>query len=230
MTIQRTRPSLSPETAYYRRHLLAGRFRLLPVRVLPASDEIPSRRDERLNLPKTALLRAPESPEFRETLLASGDPVVSGRVVTGLGRRPVLVLKDHGAWVFHPPTRGRSFERLRELDRPERLLPVRFARLEHEGVARHLHTVPLRWHPHGHLSLEVRLLPTGSVTFDAWVWLPSHRQTIPLYWEEKERVVQLFRDLTASYFRCAPPSATPAVAEEAREDMDDALVVASAIF
>jgi hypothetical protein len=155
---------------------------------------------------------------------------VSGSIVSSLGRRPVLVLQNHGAWVLHPPSRGRSFERLRELDRPERLLPVRFARLEDNGVTRHLHTIPLRWHPHGHLSLEVRLLPSGSVTFDAWVWLPSHRETVPLYWSEKERVVQLFRDLTASYFRCAPSQPAPAAADEPHEDLDGALVVASAVF
>jgi len=228
MTSQRTRPSLPPEIAYYRRHLLAGRFRLVPFRVLPASGDIPPRHDERLMLPKAALLRAPESPAFREALLASREPLVSGSINPGLGRRPVLILKDHGAWVLHPPSRGRSFERLRELDRPERLLPVRFTRLEGDGVARHLHTIPLRWHPHGHLSLEIRLFPSGSVSFDAWVWLPGHRRTIPLYWEEKERVVQLFRDLTASYFRCAPSQAAPAVAEEPREEPEDAVCVAAA--
>src|SRR5437899_11036080 len=88
MTTQRTRPSLPPEIAYYRRHLLAGRFR-----VLPASGDIPPRHDERLMLPKAALLRAPESPAFREALLASREPLVSGSINPGLGRRPVLVLK-----------------------------------------------------------------------------------------------------------------------------------------
>jgi hypothetical protein len=146
--------------------------------------------------------------------------------VSDRGRRPVLVLKGHGAWVLHPPSRGRSFERLRELDRPERLLPVRFTRLERDGVARHLHSIPLRWHPHGHLSLELRILAGGSVSYDAWVWLPAHRQMIPLYWAEKERVVQLFRDLTASYFRCAPP-ATPAVDEDSHEDLAHAPAVAT---
>jgi len=223
MTTQRTRPSLSPEIAYYRRHLLAGRFRLLP-----ASGEIPPRHDRPLMLAKSALLQAPESPALREALLASKEPVVSVWIVPAPGRRPVLVLKDHGAWVLHPPSRGRSFSRLRELDRPEHLLPVRFTRLERDGVARHLHTIPLRWHPHGHLSLEVCLFPSGSVRYDAWVWLPGHRRMIPLYWEEKERVVQLFRDLTASYFRCAPSQAAPAVAEEPREEPDDAVCVAAA--
>src|SRR5207245_10759887 len=56
MTSQRTRPSLPPEIAYYRRHLLAGRFRLAPFRVLPASGDIPPPHDERLMLPKAALL------------------------------------------------------------------------------------------------------------------------------------------------------------------------------
>jgi len=223
MTTQRTRASLSPEIAYYRRHLLAGRFRLLP-----ASGEIPPRHDRPLMLPKAALLQAPESPAFREALLASKEPVVSVWIVPAPGRRPVLVLKDHGAWVLHPPSRGRSFSRLRELDRPEHLLPVRFTRLERDGVARHLHTIPLRWHPHGHLSLEVCLFPSGSVRYDAWVWLPGHRRMIPLYWEEKERVVQLFRDLTASYFRCAPQEPAPAVADGLREEPDDAALVVAA--
>lgn len=228
MATPRTRPSLPPEIAYYRRHLLAGRFQVRQFRVLPESGEIPPRHDQRLMLPKTDLLRAPESPTFREALLASREPVVSGWIVSGPGHRPVLVLKDHGAWVLHPPSRGRSFDRLRELDRPERLLPVRFTRLERDGVARHLHTIPLRWHPHGHLSLEVCLFPSGSVRYDAWVWLPGHRRMIPLYWEEKERVVQLFRDLTASYFRCAPPESAPAVAEEPREEPEDEAAVAAA--
>jgi hypothetical protein len=224
MTTQRTRPQLPPEIAYYRRHLLAGRFR-----VAPASGEVPPRQEQRLVLPKAALLRAPESPAFRETLLASKEPVVSGWIQPGRGHRPVLVLKEHGVWVLHPLLRGRSFDRLRELDRPERLLPVRFTRLERDGVARHLHTIPLRWHPHGHLSLEVCLFPGGSVRYDARVWLPGHRRVIPLYWEEKERVVQLFRDLTASYFRCAPPEAAPAVAEGPHEEPEDVapVVVAS---
>jgi hypothetical protein len=223
MPTQLTRPSLPPTIAYYRRHLLAGRFR-----VMPASGEIPTRHDERLTLPKADLLRAPESPAFREALLASKEPVVWGSIVPGPGRRPVLVLKGHGAWVLYPPSRGRSFDRLRELDRPEHLLPVRFTRLERDGVARHLHTIPLRWHPHGHLSLEVCLCPSGSVRYDAWVWLPGHRRMIPLYWEEKERVVQLFRDLTASYFRCAPPEPALAGAEGPREEADDATPVAAA--
>jgi len=223
MTSQRTRPSLPPKIAYYRRHLLAGRFRVAPV-----SGEIPPRHDQRLMLPKAALLQAPESPALREALLASKEPVVSGWIVPAPGRRPVLVLKDHGAWVLHPPSRGRNFSRLRELDRPEHLLPVRFTRLERDGVARHLHTIPLRWHPHGHLSLEVCLFPSGSVRYDAWVWLPGHRRMIPLYWEEKERVVQLFRDLTASYFRCAPQEPAPAVADGLREEPDDAALVVAA--
>jgi hypothetical protein len=223
MTTQRTRPSLPPKIAYYRRHLLAGRFRVAPV-----SGEIPPRHDQRLMLPKAALLQAPESPALREALLASKEPVVSGWIVPAPGHRPVLVLKDHGAWVLHPPSRGRSFSRLRELDRPEHLLPVRFTRLERDGVARHLHTIPLRWHPHGHLSLEVCLFPSGSVRYDAWVWLPGHRRMIPLYWEEKERVVQLFRDLTASYFRCAPQEPAPAVAEGPREEPEDAALVVAA--
>ena len=223
MTTQRTRPSLPPKIAYYRRHLLAGRFRVAPV-----SGEIPPRHDQRLMLPKAALLQAPESPALREALLASKEPVVSGWIVPAPGHRPVLVLKDHGAWVLHPPSRGRSFSRLRELDRPEHLLPVRFTRLERDGVARHLHTIPLRWHPHGHLSLEVCLFAGGSVRYDAWVWLPGHRRMIPLYWEEKERVVQLFRDLTASYFRCAPQEPAPAVADGLREEPDDAALVVAA--
>ena len=223
MTTQRTRPSLPPKIAYYRRHLLAGRFR-----VVPGSGEIPSRHDRPLMLPKAALLQAPESPALREALLASKEPVVSGWIVPAPGRRPVLVLKDHGAWVLHPPSRGRNFSRLRELDRPEHLLPVRFTRLERDGVARHLHTIPLRWHPHGHLSLEVCLFPSGSVRYDAWVWLPGHRRMIPLYWEEKERVVQLFRDLTASYFRCAAQEPAPAVADGPREEPDDAALVVAA--
>jgi len=222
MTTPRTRSSLPPKVAYYRRHLVAGRFR-----VVTGSGEIPPRHECRLMLPKAVLLRAPESPTFRDVLLASKEPVVSGWIVPGSGHRPVLALKDHGAWVLHPPSRGRSFDRLRELDRPERLLPVRFTRLERDGVARHLHTIPLRWHPHGHLSLEVCLFPSGSVRYDAWVWLPAHRQVIPLYWEEKERVVQLFRDLTASYFRCAPLEPAPAVAEGPREEAEDATLIAA---
>jgi hypothetical protein len=225
MTTQRARPSLPPEIAYYRRHLLAGRFRMLPFRVLPPSDENRPGHDEPLTLPKAELLRAPESPAFREALLASKEPFVSGWLIPGLGRRPVLALRDHGVWVLHPPSRGRSFERLRELDRPERLLPVRFTRLERDGIARHLHTIPLRWHPHGHLSLEVCIFSSGSVSYDAWVWLPGQRQMLPLYWGEKERVVQLFRDLTASYFRCAPPEVAPA---EPHEEPDAAACVGAA--
>lgn len=227
MTTEPARPSLPPEIAYYRLHLLAGRFRLLPLRDVPAPGETRAQHAELLRLPKAALLRTPESPAFREVLLASAQPVVSGWIVLALGRRPVLVLKNHGAWVLRPPSRGRSFDRLRELDRPEHLLPVRFTRLERDGVARHLHTIPLRWHPHGHLSLEVSLFPSGAVRYDAWVWLPGHRRMIALYWEEKERVVELFRDLTASYFRCSPPQATPA-AKPSREEPDEAVPVTAA--
>ena len=77
MSTARARQSLPPKIAYYRRHLLAGRFR-----VVPGPGDM-SRQEHRLMLPKAALLRAPESPAFREVLLASKEPVVSGWIVAG---------------------------------------------------------------------------------------------------------------------------------------------------
>lgn len=193
------RPPLPPKMGYYLRHALQGHYRIAPV-----SDGPRERAERTFQVMKAKLLRAPESPEFRAALLADKAPTVGGTMRTPPGRPPLLLLDGYGAWDLRLPRPGRSFDRLREIMRPEHLMPVRFAERQHDGAARHLHTVPLRWHPRGHLSLEVRVLPSGAVTYDAWAWLPGVRVVVPLSWEERERIIGLFRDLTASYFRCAP--------------------------
>jgi hypothetical protein len=225
MKLARAHSPLPPKVSYYLRHLLAGHFALAPASTLP-----PGPPDRRLTLSKGLLLRAPESPELRAALIASAAPGVHAWLVSA-GTQVHLVLKDHGTWRVRLPRHGRSFDRLRELTRPDHLLPQRFTQLAgKDGGTRHLHTIPLRWHQHGHLSLEVRRAPGGNVGYDAWVWIPGRRRVVPLFWDERERVIALFKDLTASYFRCEPPPPSAAAMEDSVVALlDEALLEGEAV-
>ena len=45
----------------------------------------------------------------------------------------------------------------------------------------------------------------GDVRYDAWVWHAGRRRASALWWEETRRVLELFRDLAASWFWVGPP-------------------------
>lgn len=205
---------LPTRTAYYLRHLLRGRYRLRPAPVSPPGPP-PTRR---LQFTREQLRLVPESPEFQATLATATGTQYRGWIWTGEDRRPVLVLNGLGAWILTLPRYGRNFDALRELQQPADLTPIRFTAWQRNGRTHHRHTIPLRWHPHATLSLEVVTSRTGQVAYDTWVWLPGRRLMVPVSWAEAQRVIGLFRDLTASYFRPAPPPITPAPAEEHRDD------------
>ena len=67
------------------------------------------------------------------------------------------------------------------------------------------HRIPLRYHPGARLIIAVSVNHGGRVRHDVWVWHAGRRQAIALWWEEARRIIELFRDLTASWFWVGPP-------------------------
>lgn len=198
------RPALPPRTAYYLRHLLHGRFRLVPA---PAVQPPPVR-GRLLDFTREALGVVPESPAFHAQLAAlpPARRRLQGWLWLAEAHRPILILDTLGAWTLRLPAWGRGFQALRELRTPPDLAPTRTEAVAAPGGRpQRRHVIPLRYHRSAALLIAVTPYPSGAVAYEAWVWDAVRRQVIPLLWEEAERVIGLFRDLTASWFLVAPP-------------------------
>lgn len=215
------RPSggpLSPKTAYYLRHLLAGHFRLVPSTV-----EVPEPTSRAITFHKPHLLTLTDSPRFLAALDAVPDSVLEGWLVFPDQRQPTLLLKNAGAWTFRLPQNGRDFQELPDLKSPADLVPESFQWYGRKRILHHRHLIQLRGVPRARLTIDLTIYPSGQVAYQASVFLSQTRQIIPLMWEEAERVINLFRDLAASYFRGVTPPAT----DPGRRPSDGAPPVAS---
>jgi hypothetical protein len=73
------------------------------------------------------------------------------------------------------------------------------------GVVERRHRIPLRYHPGVWLIVAVAVRRDGRARYDTWVWHPGRRCATALWWEEARRVIDLFRDLAASWFWVGPP-------------------------
>lgn len=189
--------------AYYLRHLLAGRFRLIPSDTAP-----PKLKGRALNLTRAQLTRIPESPQFQDTLARVERKITAlkGWLHPGLPGAPILFLDGLGGWTLRLPKHGKSFQELRELRMAEQLRPVRS--YEEPAMtgrpARRRHLIPLRYHPDAFLVVAILIYPSGHVGYETWVWHAARKVDIPLYWDEAQRCIDLFRDLTASWFWTHP--------------------------
>ena len=59
--------------------------------------------------------------------------------------------------------------------------------------------------PGAWLMVAVTAWPKGGVRYDAWLWHAGRRRALALWWEESQRVTDLFRDCAASWFWVGPP-------------------------
>jgi hypothetical protein len=69
-----------------------------------------------------------------------------------------------------------------------------------ERPPRRRHLIPLRYHEDAFLVIAVTRYTSSHVGYEAWVWHKARQVDIPLYWEEAQRCIGLFRDLAASWF------------------------------
>ncbi len=212
-----TGPPLPPKVGHYLRQVLAGRFRLVAAETTP-----PPLKGRALVFERGHLQRIPESPTFQDTLarLDPGISKVGGWLQAASHGAPVLFLDGLGAWTLRLPKHGKSFQSLRELRTPDDLRPSRsYEDPGPNGPARRRHLIPLRYHPDAFLVIAVIRYPSGHVRFEAWIWHAARKTTIPLYWEEAQRCIDLFRDLVASWFRVhpAPAAAAGGMQPEVRE-------------
>jgi hypothetical protein len=75
------------------------------------------------------------------------------------------------------------------------------------GLVERRHRIPLRYHSGAWLIVAVTVHRSGHARYDAWVWHAGRRGATALWWEEARRVIELFRDLAASWFWVGPPPA-----------------------
>ena len=64
------------------------------------------------------------------------------------------------------------------------------------------------------------------MTYRAWVIRPPETPVIALYWSEAQRIIDLFRDMTASYFALHPRTAADGIADRTPAERDPAASVA----
>lgn len=200
-------PALPPEISYYLRQLVAGRFRLVPSEIAT-----PSFRGRPLTFRRAEFQRIRESPQFQETLNRNKtSSILKGWLHVGTNGAPVLFLDGLGGWTLRLPKHGKLFQDLSDLRDPEDMRPYR----SHEDPGsverptRRRHVIRLKHRPGVFLTIAVICYPSGQVQYEAWIWDVRTKTVIPLYWGEAERVINLFRDLTASWFWVEPPVAVP---------------------
>jgi hypothetical protein len=158
---------------------------------------------------RSLLSRVPGSPALRDALAAAptGKAAFSGHAWLGADERPRLTLEGlEGIWRLALPGRSGTFATLREIRTPRDLRPTGSRLVDvTPGVVERRHRIPLRYHPGAWLIVAVAMRHDGRARYDAWVWHPGRRRATALWWEEARRVLELFRDLAASWFWVGPP-------------------------
>lgn len=162
-----------------------------------------------VSLTRSLLGRLPRSPALRDALAAAptGQATLSGHAWLDADGRPRLTLDGLGGiWRLALPGRGGTFATLREIRTLRDLRPVSSRVVEvAPGVIERRHRIPLRYHPGAWLIVAVAIRHDGHARYDTWVWHPGRRQAAALWWDEARRVLELFRDLAASWFWVGPP-------------------------
>ena len=160
-------------------------------------------------LSRSLLSRVPSSPALRDALAAAptGKAVFGGHAWLARDERPRLALDGLvGIWRLALPGRSGTFATLREIRTPRDLRPTGSRLVDvAPGVVERRHRIPLRYHPGAWLIVAVAMRHDGRARYDAWVWHPGQRHATALWWEEARRVLELFRDLAASWFWVGPP-------------------------
>ena len=182
------------------------RVLLVPAEAESASD---GRKRYPVRLTRSLLSRVPSSPALRDALAAApaGKAVFGGHAWLAPDERPRLALDGLGGiWRLALPGRRGTFATLREIRTPRDLRPAVSRLVEvAPGVVERRHRIPLRYHPGAWLVVAVSVRPEGRARYDAWVWHAGRRRASALWWEEARRVIELFRDLAASWFWVGPP-------------------------
>ena len=164
-------------------------------------------------LTRSLLGRLPGSPELRTALgtAAAGRAAFPGYAWVGADARPRLALDGlDGVWRLALPGKRGSYDILRELRAPRDLRPASSRAVDvAPGVVERRHRIPLRYHPSAWLIIAVTARRSGHARYDAWVWHPARRGATALWWDEARRVIELFRDLAASWFWVGPPPSPP---------------------
>jgi hypothetical protein len=216
------RRALPEPLAHALAQLHRRRFCLVPA----GPDAAPSTRKYPLILTRSLLTRLPGSTALRNALAAApaGRTTFTGHAWLSATHRPCLALEElTGIWRLALPGRGGTFASLRELRTPRDLRPVSSRAVEvAPGVVERRHRIPLRYHPGAWLMIAVTARPDGHARYSAWIWHGGRRRAHALWWEETRRVIDLFRDLAASWFWVGPPPgvATPALSTDASRDSE----------
>ena len=199
---------------YYYDQLYARRFRL------EAYDGVmPILPDRPMQIARTALERMPKAPALQALVASSPAEWFTGWIFpehSHGAHSPLLGLAELGVWRLGTTRRGQSFGTLRELDLPMKMVPI-WTRVElgAPGIERRLHGIPLRWHPRAMAVIAVTAATGRPVTYRAWVIRPPETPVIALYWCEAQRIIDLFRDMTASYFALRPNTAVDGPRDQA---------------
>ena len=161
-----------------------------------------------MSLARRLLSALPDSPALKQCLAAAPPQTeaFAGHVWLGPDQRPRIALDGLGVWELALPGRRATYAELRELRTPQDVRPVashviEIAPASWSGVI----AFPLKYHPGAWLMVAVTAWPKGGVRYDAWLWHAGRRRALALWWEESQRVTDLFRDCAASWFWVGPP-------------------------
>jgi hypothetical protein len=193
------------------------RVLLVPAEAESAAD---GRKRYPVRLTRSLLSRVPSSPALSDALAAApaGKTAFGGYAWLAPDERPRLALDGLGGiWRLALPGRRGTFATLREIRTPRDLRPAVSRLVEvAPGVVERRHRIPLRYHPGAWLVVAVSVRPEGRARYDAWVWHAGRRRASALWWEEARRVIELFRDLAASWFWVGPPPASSGASSNGR--------------
>jgi hypothetical protein len=187
---------LPEPVAYHVKHLIRGELSLAPdgeADGRPTGPVLWLRRDR--------LAAVPGADALAQQLDDARQRAAPARMLVRSAGLPALDLRRFGRWALRFHDWAEPYLDLGELRRPRDLVPVTTLVLRpDQGWAIHRHLVRLRWNRSARLVLEVASRRAEAVRYDAWVELRDHRRTA-LPWAETRRLVRLFQDLAASYFR-----------------------------